>query len=133
MIGIFLIYVLPIIFMLGVAFSEVYRLRDSVKYSKFWHQYKFIYQIAFFTLVAIYNVWYALITSCLFWILHDIIINVYGLYKEWDYVGSTAVLDSMFKNFKSQFIVKLTLLLLSVLRYYRNYKNIFKFVVLNFF
>lgn len=107
-------YLLPVLFTAFVAISESYRLRDAAKYSKEWHQYKGYYQATFFTLVAVHDFWYACIMAAGFWIVHDIVINVFGFGLHWYYKGQSARLDKAFKTFTLQFIFKVLLLLLFV-------------------
>lgn len=104
-------YILPVLFVAFVSMSELYRLKDSGKYSKEWHQYKGYYQATFFTLVAVHDLWYACIMAAAFWIVHDIVINVFGFGLHWYYKGQSALSDRVFKTFAIQFFVKICFLL----------------------
>lgn len=125
LIKLFLPYLLPFLFIVFVALSESYRLMNPVKYSKEWHMYKGLYQATFFTLVACYDFWFSCVCASLFWIIHDIIVNIYGLNRTWDYIGNTAKLDRIFRTFWAQFSVKIITLIIFICGWIGVYDRLF--------
>lgn len=121
-------YLLPFFFIVFVALSESYRLRDAVKYSNEWHRYKGLYQATFFTLLACFDFWFACVCASMFWIIHDIIINVFGFSLYWYHIGTTAKSDRIFGSFWVQFLVKVLTLVVFVCGWLGMYRNLFDFL-----
>ena len=121
-------YLLPVLFTAFVAISESYRLRDAVKYSNEWHRYKGYYQATFFALVATFDFWYACAAASVFWIAHDIIINVFGFRLHWYYIGVSAFSDRLFGSFAAQLVFKILFLVFSICGMLGMFDGLFDFL-----
>jgi uncharacterized ion transporter superfamily protein YfcC len=97
------------------------------KANKRWHEYQALLQIMFVFVLVDFDrspdgfLWIPAVISCfsIFWIVFDIVLNVYGLNRPWDYVGTTAALDRLFQKFRNpetvMFLTKMLFFTLSTL------------------
>lgn len=79
------------------------------KANKKWHDYQALLQIMFVIVLVNFDrspdgfLWIPAVISCfsIFWIVFDMVLNVYGLDRPWNYVGTTAALDRLFQKFRN--------------------------------
>jgi len=126
-----MIYGIILVFVIATGCTEAYKFQEAKnrrvdndkadKANVRWHFFKGVMQLDFFALVGLYSTWpIALIGASLFWIFHDLIINIKGLEVTVFRVGTTAWLDRMIRKYGTKFdelemmIIKVLFLILGI-------------------
>lgn len=100
-----LLVLASLVFALASGLSDAWMFKERAprpggqRYSRLWHGAQAVQQATFIAALGIFGDWQIIpLAAGLFWLIHDVVVNIEGLNRDWLYVGSTAWIDRQFQK-----------------------------------